>query len=700
MSQRNEKRIESTVAGIEFVTTVQPNRVLPAWLPEALLLGEWWRSTGLLEQLQQQVRVSRGRMGQYEVCDFVLLLLAYAVSGEASLAVFFQALNPVKHLLMAVWGRARCPVASTLSRFLEAVEDGALESLRQLFEHNLLQQSLPVASNGGLYDRRGDRFWVFDLDGTHEATRQRSLPTTAEYPDLHRRSSKACAPGLLGRKRGQVVRTRSALQQAHTSEWLATFGSPGNGTAQLDLGRACTVIGQYIQQHGINAAAAIVRLDGYYGVPAFVNVVQHHQFDYLLRGRDYQILNYPTVQAKLAQTPAQRWQHPETKVAREVFELGFLDDCWSGYTQPIRVVVMRSPLKPDQKPRIGIRMGDYAYELVLTSIPVHALNAVDIVSLYLGRGGFEKSLADEDVEGDCDRWCSWHPYGQEFWQILAQWVWNWRVWVGWKQHPESLRRTLWQPAIEEDALEPEPPVEPQPQPTSLGATRTHPPFDDTPSEQYAPMQVVESWARSNGKFAGNDFTLESERSLRCPAGHSMYRREVRRNGRGEWLLIFSMARRTCLQCPLRERCVANGSAMTNGRRITVIRRKLLDHPAPSGNNTPPPSRCISVSRVKTIHPVIWEDLPAAFLRRDLRQNLRQHQFEFDSMISPTEKQQPFLLSRDQRAHRRISWSERLARNALDPQGQSWKVRLFGISSTLATFVKDLKKTSLSTEQST
>lgn len=699
MSEQNEKSADSTVAGIEFVTTVQPNPVIPTWLPEALLLGEWWRSTGLLEQLQQQVRVNRGRMGQYEVCDFVLLLLAYAVSGEASLAVFFQALSPVKPLLMAVWGRARCPVASTLSRFLEAVEDGALESLRQLFEQNLLQQSLPLSANGGLYNRRGERYWVLDLDGTHEATRQRSLPTTEQYPDLHRRSDKACAPGLLGRKRGQVVRTRSALQQAHTSEWLATFGSPGNGTAQRDLERACAVIGQYVQQHGINPAAVIVRLDGYYGVPAFVNVVQQHQFGYLLRGRDYQILNYPSVQAKLAQTPAQPWQHPETKVAREVFELGFLDDSCSGYTQPIRVVVMRSPLKPDQKPRIGIRMGDYAYELVLTSIPVHALNAVDIVSLYLGRGGFEKSLGDEDVECDCDRWCSWHPYGQEFWQILAQWVWNWRVWVGWRQHPESLRQTLWQPAIEGHDLEAEPPVEPQLQQASLGATKTHPPFDDTPSEQYAPMQVVESWARSNAKFAGKDFTVESARSVRCPAGHSMYRREVRRNGRGDLLLIFSMARRTCLQCPLRERCVANGSAMTNGRRITVIRRKLLDNPAQPVGNAAVPTRCISVSHVKAIHSVIWEDLPAVFLRRDLSRNLRQHQFEFDSMIPPAEKQKSFLLSRDQRAHRRISWSERLARNALDPQGQYWRVRLFGISTTLATFIKELKKISLSTEQS-
>lgn len=159
------------------------------------------------------------------MCDFVLLLLAYAVSGKPSLANFFGTLAPVKDLLMAVWGRARCPVASTLSRFLNAIEPTALENLRQLFENNLLQQSVPIEANGGLYARRGERYWVFDLDGTHEATRQRALPTSEEYPQLRRRSEQACAPGLLGRKRGQVTRTRSALQQAHTSEWLGTFGA-------------------------------------------------------------------------------------------------------------------------------------------------------------------------------------------------------------------------------------------------------------------------------------------------------------------------------------------------------------------------------------------------------------------------------------------------------------------------------------------
>src|SRR5215831_16165290 len=39
-------------------------------------------------------------------------------------------------------------------------------------------------------------------------------------------------------------------------------------------------------------------------------------------------------------------------------------------------------------------------------------------------------LADEDIEEDPDRWCSYTECGQEFWQIACQWVWNLRLCLG------------------------------------------------------------------------------------------------------------------------------------------------------------------------------------------------------------------------------------------------------------------------------
>jgi hypothetical protein len=42
------------------------------------------------------------------------------------------------------------------------------------------------------------------------------LPQTDELPPAFRRLDDVCAPGYTGRKRGQVVRTRTVISQAHS----------------------------------------------------------------------------------------------------------------------------------------------------------------------------------------------------------------------------------------------------------------------------------------------------------------------------------------------------------------------------------------------------------------------------------------------------------------------------------------------------
>lgn len=114
-------------------------------------------------------------MGRYEVVDFVLLLNAYAISGEKTLAQFFKALAPVKELLMGVWGRSRCPSASSLSRFLAAVNPETVGRLRELFESDLGRNGVRVMQGVGIFDRAEDHYLVFDVDGTVSAARQRAV---------------------------------------------------------------------------------------------------------------------------------------------------------------------------------------------------------------------------------------------------------------------------------------------------------------------------------------------------------------------------------------------------------------------------------------------------------------------------------------------------------------------------------------------
>jgi hypothetical protein len=74
---------------------------------------------------------------------------------------------------------------------------------------------------------------VFDIDGTREAARQRALPQTDDLPPAFRRLADVCAPGYRGRKRGEVVRTRTTVAQAHSYQYLGSFGNRGNGRYEV-----------------------------------------------------------------------------------------------------------------------------------------------------------------------------------------------------------------------------------------------------------------------------------------------------------------------------------------------------------------------------------------------------------------------------------------------------------------------------------
>jgi hypothetical protein len=113
---------------------------------------------------------------------------------------------------MAVFERDRLPSRSALSRFLAALTPEPVEALRTLFLKDLLERRANFEQQPcGLSDRTGNRWVVFDIDGTREAARQRALPKGPQLPLPHRRLDALCAPGYPGRKRGEVVRTRTTV---------------------------------------------------------------------------------------------------------------------------------------------------------------------------------------------------------------------------------------------------------------------------------------------------------------------------------------------------------------------------------------------------------------------------------------------------------------------------------------------------------
>jgi hypothetical protein len=97
---------------------------------------------------------------------------------------------------MALFGRERLPHRSTLSRFLAALNQTAVEALRTVFLEDLCARPLEKEeTTGGLWDRQGTQWLVFDGDGTRQAARQRALPSTPDLPAAQRRLDEVCAPG-------------------------------------------------------------------------------------------------------------------------------------------------------------------------------------------------------------------------------------------------------------------------------------------------------------------------------------------------------------------------------------------------------------------------------------------------------------------------------------------------------------------------
>src|SRR5205807_112026 len=223
---------------IEVQTSPLDRASVPAWFAEVVMIARHLATKGLFEAFAQQVHLVRGRFGTYESIDFLALLIGYAISGERTLADFFERVEPFEAAFMALFGRRCLPPRSSLSRFLADVDRPCLEAFRVLFQQHSFLEGWTQESLGGLWDRKGRRYIVFDVEATRQAARQRALPCDPTLPAAKRRLDAVCASGYTGRKRGEVVRTRTTALQMHTGQWVGTYAGRGNGDYREELSSA------------------------------------------------------------------------------------------------------------------------------------------------------------------------------------------------------------------------------------------------------------------------------------------------------------------------------------------------------------------------------------------------------------------------------------------------------------------------------
>jgi hypothetical protein len=630
------------------------------WFGEVRVLAHVLTPFGMLKAIEERVRFARPRFGHYDTIDFVVVLIGYALSGEPTLKAFYERLLPFAAAFMALFGRSDLPCRSTLSRFLAALDQPTVEALGTLFQEDLVARPVFASPPGGIWDREGNHWVVVDVDGTRAAARQRALPHTPELPAPHRRFDQVCAPGYLGRKRGEVVRTRTTILQAHTHQWLGSFGGAGNGDYRGELQHARAVIASYATSLSLPLSHVLVRLDGLYGNAApLADLLTPGGLGVVVRGKDYDLLDLPAVQARLHQPPDQQTIHPESGTSRALF------DCLDiplTLTGPVVRMILATHPASSSSPSIGTMRNGTVYEQFFTSVPPHAFTPTDVLDLYLHRGSFETVLADEDQEQDPDRWCSHTACGQECWQILSQWIWNLRLELGQKLSPTAMRMTEFASAQAEEPAQTKEPA------------HTEKPAEPT---SYGPPQ----WARPSytGGFPGSAFSVQPDGTLRCPADHPLYPQERRLERDGSVRLLYAARIGHCRSCPLRVLCQENGAATKKPRRVSAVIFPVSSTPSVLADPPPAPLQPLPSP---TPYPVRWGDGERCQIRRRWLRLLRTQTVVL-TFGSAQPKEQQDVQSRAQRAHWRLSWDERLARNAPPSLAPPLVVRIHGLPATFA-----------------
>jgi hypothetical protein len=172
--------------------------------------------------------------------------------------------------------------------------------------------------------------------------------------------------------------------------------------------------------------------------------------------------------------------------------------------------------------------------------------------------------------------------------------------------------------------------------------------------------------RKTGRFTGSDFPLQPDGTLRCPAGTPLHPHERRREADGSLRVVYTASLRSCRPCPLREQCQWNGSDTSKPHQVSV-----LLHPLVVGSE-----------------PLLWRDWGRRMHRRACMRLLSHQRVEVS--LSPPAVGSPgnaeALLSRAQRAHSRLSWETRFARNARSLAAGQVTIRLFGVPERFALFL--------------
>src|SRR5947209_17228722 len=187
------------------------------------------------------------------------------------------------------------------------------------------------------------------------------------------------------------------------------------------------------------------------------------------------------------------------------------------------------------------------------------------------------------------------------------------------------------------------------------------------------------WAHAarKGSLGGHDFLPQPDGTLRCRQGATLYPQERRPEHDGTVRVLYAARIADCRSCPLRIPCQGHGTSTKKPRRVSAVLHPLpqlaAEEQTPAGLAAPSPAA----------HPILWGDWSRTQPRRAWIRWQRSHLVTVQAPVVSPPVSTPSPLSRAERAHWRMTWPQRLARNARPPSAAPVGIMVYGLSTAFA-----------------
>jgi hypothetical protein len=204
---------------------------------------------------------------------------------------------------------------------------------------------------------------------------------------------------------------------------------------------------------------------------------------------------------------------------------------------------------------------------------------------------------------------------------------------------------------------------------------------------YGPLELAQDSGPARGRLAGQAFAVLEDGTLRCPAEKILRPQERRTLSDGSVRIVYRAKKGDCRSCRLAPECLGRHASGAQPRRVSAIRKRIMQ---PMSSQPPSDGAPEAPEQPTEQHELLWGDISGHRIRHEFATRLRRQRISItaptDDRCSATSDGAVGIWTRAERAHRRVSWAGRLARNQRVAEAPRYGFVLFEIAAALAAYL--------------